>query len=119
MSGKPSSIDSPANARKPVKAKFVFTGNIPHCFDRMRIASTASDLQIMLNEDVILFSFGYPYAIRTGFVVYFPDVGKRPATSKAINALSPELPHVRLGPSTYDNMVATVLTKAGMVMATL
>jgi len=99
--------------------KFVFTGNVPKSFDMLKVASLASDLQIALGEDVLLFSFGYPYAVKTGGVVYFPDTGRRPATTKAINALSPEAPHVRLGVSNYDNVLATVLTKAGMVLQTL
>jgi len=82
----------------------------------VRVASLASNLSVGLGEDVILFSFGYPYAVLTGGVVYFPDTGRRPATTKAINSLSPERPHVRLGPPAYDGVLATVLTKAGMVL---
>lgn len=97
-------------------AKFVFVGNIPKSFDMFSITSLASDLKVKVGEDIVLFSFAYPYAVRSGNVVYFPDCGRRPATSKAINALSPELPHVRLSVSNYDNVLATVLTKAGMVL---
>lgn len=97
-------------------SKFVFVGNIPKSFGMFSIKNLSSDLPMMVGEDMVLFSFAYPYAVRTGGVVYFPDCGKRPATSKAINALSPELPHVRLGVANYDNVLATVLTKAGMVL---
>lgn len=76
----------------------------------------ASKLPIKVGEDIILFSFGYPYAVETGGVVYFPDCGRKPATSKAINELSPELPHARLGVTDYDHILATVLTKAGMFL---
>jgi hypothetical protein len=116
MSSKQSSTDSQASARRPVASKFVFVGTIPKSFDMVEIQNSASSLPLAVGEDIILFSFGYPYAVRTGSVVYFPDVGRRPATTKAINALSPEVPHVRLGPPAYDSVLATVLTKAGMIL---
>lgn len=71
-----------------------------------------------IGQDTILFSYGKPWAVMSGGVVYFPDAPRTKTTAAQLNVFYPGMPHVRQPVDQFDFIVGSVLQKHGLFLTT-
>lgn len=98
--------------RSKTLAKVMLNPGKPKSYDFFHIGSDVE----------VLFTYGYPIALRTGGDVYFPDLPYRKGeekegrltqtTMRYINAFHPDLAHIRVSPREYDFIFASTMLSA-------